>query len=268
MKGPGRLLECEDNWNTTMGLSFGGERVVYRGKDLFNELKTIRWVELLLFGITGRRFDEKQIILFESIWTLGNSYPDPRIWNNRIAAIAGTARSTTSLGICAAVAVSEANIYGRRPDIRAIDFLYRAGRRLDAGEPLETIIRSELERYRVLPGYGRPIVRGDERIQPGRDLARRLGLEHGRYYRLVFEIEETLDRLRYRMKLNAAGLGAALAADQGLSPIEYYRFLLPAFLAGMLPCFIEAQSREEGTFLPIRCESVENLGRVDRRRWT
>jgi hypothetical protein len=266
MKGPQDLIAHEDKWVTKMGLSFGGERVVYRGKDLFSELKTIRWVELLLFGITGRRFEENQILLFEGLWTLGSSYPDPRIWNNRIASLAGTARTTTSLGIGAAIAVSEASIYGRIPDIRAIDFLIRTARKLDQGIALYDIIRSELKKYRVLPGFGRPMVNGDERIRPGRELAERLGYENGKYFRLVFEIEETLTQHRYRMKMNAAGLGAALAADQGLDPIEYYFFLTPGFLAGMLPCYIDALDHAEATFLPLSCERIEYTGR-EKRAW-
>jgi len=82
MTSPEKLLEAEDNWQTAMGLSFPGERVVIRGKDLFTELKDMRWMELLLFAITGRRFSENEIKLFEGIWVLCSSYPDPRVWNN------------------------------------------------------------------------------------------------------------------------------------------------------------------------------------------
>ena len=38
-----------------MGRFFPGQRVVFRGADLHRDLKGIDWVELYLFGITGRR---------------------------------------------------------------------------------------------------------------------------------------------------------------------------------------------------------------------
>ena len=126
MRGPQTLLDAENNWETDLGAWFPGERVVFRGKDLFQELGNSSWMGLLLFGITGREFNEKQIRLFEGIWTICSSYPDPRIWNNRVAALTGTVRSTSTLAVSAGNAVSEALIYGRRPVTYSIDFMFRA----------------------------------------------------------------------------------------------------------------------------------------------
>lgn len=267
MKGPAALFEHEDNWVTRMGMVFAGERVVFRGKDLFSELRDIRWMELFLFGITGRRFTENQVRLFETIWTLGTSYPDPKIWNNRIASLAGTARSTCALGIGAAISISEATIYGRRPDVRAIDFLFRARRMLESGMVLPEIISTELKKFRVIAGYGRPMINADERIRPVREVADSLGFGDGFYLGLIFRIEEAILDMRYRYKLNAAALGAALAADQGLSTTEYYLYLNPSFIAGMMPCYIEASEKEEGTFMPMPCHRLTYLGR-NNRNWS
>lgn len=250
-----------------MGMVFAGERVVFRGKDLFTELRDVRWMELFLFGITGRRFNERQVRLFEAIWSLGTSYPDPRIWNNRVTSLAGTARSTANLGVAAATAVSEASIYGRRPDVRAIDFLLRTRRKLDAGQDLQDLVLDELATHRGIPGYGRPLVNRDERIQPVCEVARELGFGDGPHLHLIFRIEEMLMVNRYRMRMNAAALGAALAADQGLSVREYYMYLIPSFLGGMLPCYIEALDRQEGTFLPLSCDQLAYEGR-SARPWT
>src|SRR5919106_230924 len=88
MRGPEQLFESEDHWVTSMGAWFPGERVVLRGKDLFHDLKDLSWMALLLFGITGRIPDERQVRLFEGIWALSTSFPEPRLWNNRVAALA------------------------------------------------------------------------------------------------------------------------------------------------------------------------------------
>ena len=93
MRGPEKLLENENHWETRMGGWFPGERVVYRGQDLHVDLKDMSWMELYVYGITGRRFDEKQLKILNAIWA-NTSYPEPRLWNNRVAALAGTARST------------------------------------------------------------------------------------------------------------------------------------------------------------------------------
>jgi len=267
MKGPKILLENEDHWRTRMGLVFAGKRVVFRGKDLFRDLKHTRWMELYLYGITGRQFDDRQIRLFEGMWTIGTSYPDPRIWNNRVAALAGTARSTATLAVSAATAVSEASVYGRRPDIRAIDFLKRSLVLCREGRDLISILKEELQRYRGIPGYARPLINDDERIVPMMALAGDLGYGDGLYVNHAFRIEEVLLSHRYRMKMNGAALGAALAADQGLSVEEYYRFMVPCFNGGILPCYIDAREHEEATLLPLRCSRVVNTG-IQKRNWT
>ena len=150
MSSPASLLRSEDHWPTRMGAWFPGERVVFRGKDLHVDLGNLTWMELYLYSITGRRFKKSELRVLNAIWTY-TSFPDPRLWNNRIAALAGTTRSTGALGISAATAVSEASIYGRRPDIRAIDFLLRSRRRLAEGSDLESVVKEELEKYRGNP---------------------------------------------------------------------------------------------------------------------
>jgi hypothetical protein len=266
MNGPRTLLDHEQFWVTDMGAWFPGERVVYRGKDLFHELGESSWLALLLYGITGRSFDDNQLRLFDGIWTLCTSYPDPRLWNNRVAALAGTARSTAALAVCAANAVSEASLYGRRPDIRAIDFLLRTQSKLDEGADLETLVREELARHRGILGYGRPLVRRDERIQPVMALAEKLGFADGVHVRLAFAVEQVLLKGRWRLQMNIAATLAGLAADQGLSRTEYYQFMVLSFSAGMFPCYADALEKAEGAFFPLRCERIDYRGAA-RRAW-
>lgn len=263
MKGPDLLQEHVGRLKTRMGAAFVGSRAVFRGHDLHAELKDMDWVELYVFGITGRRFPPEQVRLLHAIWT-HTSYPDARIWNNRVAGLAGTARSTGNLGIAAALAVSEASIYGRGIDIRAIDFLIRAKKHVDSGGSLAEKVAEELRARRSIAGYGRPIAAGDERIKPTLALARSLGLADGPHLRLAFAVEEVLLAGRWRQRMNYGGLAAALAADLGLSPREYYLFLFPAFLAGMAPCYIEAEQRPEGSLFPLACSHILYQGPAKR----
>ena len=264
MKGPLELLAYEDCWKTQIGLVFPGERVVFRGKDLFHEMKDMRWMELLLYGITGRRFNENQIRLFEGIWVLSTSYPDPRIWNNRVAALAGTARSTPILAVGAALSVSEAKIYGYKPIVGAYDFIVQTKTRMAQGEALEEILLRDINKFRSIPGYSRPFGNTDERIEPLLTLADKLGFGHGEHTTLAFQIEEFFEKNRYRLKINVAALAAALSADQGLSCREYYQYLTPCFIGGMLPCFIDTQTSKEGVFLPLSCERITYEGKPPR----
>lgn len=263
--GPDLLQENVGVLKSSMGTFYPGSHVIFRGHDLHADLKDMDWMELYVFGITGRRFSNEQLRLMHSIWTY-TSYPDVRLWNNRVAALAGNSRSTGNLGVAAALAVSEASIYGRGIDMRTIDFLIRTRRQLEEGGSIEECIRQELELHRSIAGYGRPLINGDERNKHMLTLAQNLGLDHGPHLRLAFALEETLLAGRWRMKMNYAALAAALGADIGLSPREYYLFMFPAFLAGMQPCFIEASDRPEGTLYPIPCTNIL-YGGESRRSW-
>jgi hypothetical protein len=264
-KGPELLQEHVGVLKSRMGTFIPGSHVIFRGKDLHVDLKDMDWMELYVFGITGRHFSPEQLRLMHSIWTY-TSYPDVRLWNNRVAALAGSVRSTGNLGVAAALAVSEASIYGRGIDMRAIDFLLRTRKRLQDGGTLEECIRSELDHHRSIAGYGRPLINGDERNPHILALAEKLNLNKGGYLQLAFDVESFLFAGRWRMKMNYAGLVAALIADLGFSPQEYYLFAFPAFLAGVQPCLIEASESPEGTLYPMACTDILYEGR-SKRSW-
>jgi citrate synthase len=265
MKNAQMLFEYEDHWETKMGAWFPGERVVVRGKDLFTELKDLRWMALLLYGITGRMPTEKQVRLFEAIWALTISYPDPRLWNNRIAALGGTTRTTAALAIGAATAVSEALIYGNRINMLTIDFFLRLKTQMDKGISLIEVVERELKLYGKIGGYGRPIVRQDERIKPLMALVEELGFAERPYIQLAFAVEKILAQ-RKGLSMNISGVAAALAVDQGFSRHEYHQYLVMGFSAGMFPCYADAKAKPEGCFFPLRCDRIQYEGKP-RRVW-
>ena len=265
MNGPDLLQENSDCLKSSMGACFPGERAVFRGHDLHADLKDMDWIELYVFGITGRRFNPKQVRLLHAIWVC-TSYPDARIWNNRVAGLAGSARSTGALGIAAALAVSEASIYGGGTYIPTISFLMRTRKALDNGAALADCVQDELKKHRGIAGYGRPLTSRDERLVPIMDLSHSLGLGDGPHVRLAFAVDELLLNGRWRLRMNYGAIAAALCADLGLSPREYYLFVFPAFLAGMPPCYIESAQRPEGTLFPLSCAHIRYEG-VPKRQW-
>ncbi|NIX36081.1 MAG: hypothetical protein GWN10_18035, partial [Nitrospinaceae bacterium] len=62
-------------------------------------------------------------------------------------------------------------------------------------------LKKEIRRLRQIPfGYGRPIINGDERVPHALNLARELGFDQGEHVRLALEIEDALNKMRYRAK--------------------------------------------------------------------
>lgn len=264
MKGLKLLQESAGRLKTKMGACFPGTHAVFRGHDLHAELKDMDWVELYVFGITGRRFSPEQIRLLHAIWTY-TSYPDARLWNNRVAALASSARSSANLGITAALAISEATIYGGQAGVRAIEFLIRAKKKVDQGANLEELVLTEAHERRIY-GYGRPINSKDERIPWMMALVCRLGLDGGPHLKLAFEVEKLLLLRNPALHMNYAALHAALIADMGLSMREYQILRIPTFLAGMPPCVVDAAEKPEGTLFPTSCSAVDYEG-VEKRAW-
>ncbi len=259
------LHQFEDHWPTELGaVSVADGTVTFRGHDLLNALEDLSWMDLLMYGITGRRFSPAQLELFQGLWKISASYPEPRIWNNRVAALGGSARSTPGLSLGAAIAVTDATIYGQRPMISVFDFLQRARAAREAGEPLQDFVARELKTYRGIPGYGRPLRSEDERIAPAQRLAHRLGLGGGPHTQLAMDVANVLKQ--YRMGINIAAITAALTADQGVTVPEYKRMAILAFAAGLIHCEFDATRHPEGTLFPIRCDRLQYRG-PQRRAW-
>ncbi len=264
MNGPDLLSLRAGRVQTSIGACYPGSHAVFRGLDLHRSLGRTDWVDLYVFGITGRRLSAAQICMLHAIW-VNTSYPDARLWNNRVAALAGSTRSSANLGVVAALALSEASVYGGLAGLRAIDFLQRAKRQVDAGAALADVVMTEARTHRVY-GYGRPINSHDERLPWIMALARELGLADGPHLRLAFETEAVLLTHYPQLRMNYAALHAALIADMGLTPREYQLLRIPTFLAGVAPCVVDSASQPEGTFLPTACAGVAYAG-VAARAW-
>lgn len=264
MNGPEYLSQKTGKLQTTMGGFFPGSHVVFRGQTLHTDLKDMDWMALYLFGICGRRFTAAQLDLMNALWTY-TSYPDARIWNNRIAALSGSARSTGNLGLAAALAVSEAHIYGRGNEVQAITFFIATQKRLTAGGELGECLQEEIRTHRRIAGYGRPLVNADERLGPIMAKAAQLELDQGPHIRLAFAIERFLLDSGRNLRMNYGAVVSAFGADLGLSPEEFYLFMIPSFLAGMPPCFLEARHAVEGSLFPLRCTDISYEGPPSRK---
>lgn len=262
MSGPETLKAHEGPMRTNMGACFPGERTVFRGYDLHAEFKHAEWIDLYIFSITGRRLTQSELKLLQGVWVY-TSYPDPRLWNNRVAAMTGSGRGTGAQALGAAIATSEAAIYGRQPEIAVGDFLRRALIRTRAGESLEKVIREELAKHKRLLGYGRPVATldVDERIPVTLELMQKEGIEPGPHLKLAFEVEKVLSEVVLRpLPMTYSAMVVAIPLDMGFTPLECYLYMQPCFIAGMVPCYLEALERPEGATFVLRCDHVHYDG--------
>lgn len=264
MSGPQTLAEHVGILRTRVGAAFPGQRAVFRGHDLHRELKDLDWLSLCAFGIFGRHVPREQIQLMASAFVY-SSYPDARLWNNRVAALAGTTRSTPNLAISAAQAISEATIFGRGNEFRALDFFYKTQQALDEGASLPDYLENFLRCGGRLAGYGRPISTSDERMPLTLALAKELKLTDGPYLKLAFDIDRYFESTGRPLRMNLSSLLSAFAADFGWTTREYNMQMFGAFLAGMHPCYLEAADKPPGAMFPTPCADVHYEGEPPRR---
>lgn len=265
MKGPAFLADHADILHTRVGAAFPGSHAVFRGHDLHRDLKDMDWLSLCALGITGRQVPSAHLKLFSSIWVY-TSYPDARLWNNRIAALAGTTRSTPNLAISAAQALSEATIFGRGNEFRALDFFLKTRQALDAGVSLPDHLEGFLKGGGRMAGYGRPISSTDERMPLAMARARELGVADGPYVALAYEIDRYFESTGRPLRMNLSALVSAFAADFNWTPREFNMMVFVCFLAGMFPCYVEAADKPPGALFPVRCADVQYEG-VGVRDW-
>lgn len=259
------LLNTESHWVTRKGKAFLSDRVVMHGKDLHKELCNYNWIHLYLYAVLGRDPGENVAKMINYYW-VSSSYADPSIWPNHVTALAGTVRSTASLALMAGLSISEASLYGRRPEVRALDFFYRAGRWCDDGGQLIDFVDQEKAKGRILYGYGRPLAKTDERIFYTLEKAKELGLADGRHLKMALDVQRHLEE-KHGYAMNVAAVHAGLAADMGLTCQEYQLILSPGFVTGMAPCYQDARDNPEGSFFPVRCCSVK-YGGPEKRDWS
>ena len=224
---------------TSAGIVVPGKYAFMRDLDIHKDMPNWPWMKGWLFAVTGRQFSDAEVRLVEGIW-LYTSYPDVRLWNNRVAAFAASARSTPSLGLAAGISSSEAYVFGRQPDFQAVSFIQRVVSRAATGVELEGLIDEELATFGRVAGYGRPLNSEDERMAPLKALARSLDLAEGPHERAVAEVGALLQRRKKRLAPNYAALASAFGADLGLSPREYVAVVSLCFVAGMVLFWVTA----------------------------
>lgn len=264
IKGKEILIDSEDMWRSSMGGSVPGERAVFRGKDVFSEFKDSSWLELQYFCITGKMPSKAAAKFLNGMYCMCFNYPDPRIWCNRVSALAATTSSTAQLAVSASSSVTEAEIYGGPTGIKAMEFLFGLKNEIDNGSSMSKVIKEELKKNKAIFGYGRPVLPVDERVKPALDLLAELNLDKREFIQLILEVDKFLRNSRYKLQLNIAGVFAAFCADEKLKSKDIYYLTVTSFSIGMLACYLDASEKPPGSFFPLRCNRISYNGNKNR----
>lgn len=206
-----------------------------------------------LFCVTGRMFEPSHVKVLEQLW-IATGYPDARIWCNRVAGYMGSARVDPGFSMSAAIAASNGVSYG----FRACRLAYQVQSSIPQDEA-ERIrwADAQLSEQRILPGYGRPIHRHDERIAFALKSLAGAGLRAGPALKRAFWLHQHLQRAK-GIEINISALWAAVCIDFGIVAREYDSFMVLMFAPGYAAVHADQRSRSAFSFLSGHQTQVDN----------
>lgn len=231
----GELLTCveliDDPPVARMRLDVGDHEL--RGKLVFGELLGKKsFMQVAALAVAGVEISESDGQLLEDIGVLAQ-LADPRIWPltvaKRIAANNGSLAEAVTAGIASLCTDQMTGL----PSAGFMRFLDRVESEVLHGRTVESVVLGALDRGERIPGVGRPVLRGDERVPPMLEAIRR----HGRRGRASVLLSLEVDRVLAREKglhVNSAGLCGAVMRDFGFSPDAAAAFCLIYFLVPVL----------------------------------
>lgn len=264
------LTQLHQHYPTSSGLAFLSECSIFKNKDLHHELGSLDWFSLNLFGITGREFQQKELEVLNYIW-LSTSYADIRIWPNRIAALASSARTTPILAMVGGIASCDAELFVAKPLVSCLSMYLSIGKQLETrkqehkNSSLNTIIEEKINSKKTIFGYGRPITSTDERVPHLVKFLHERDMDNGRYFKMAFKIEAILKEKK-NIQMNIAALYAAVCADFGFNEVQMNLFVSLLVYAGMPPCYLDTLEKPAGTLLPLKCSDIAYT-REETRAW-
>jgi citrate synthase len=243
-----------------------GQSVQSHGFDLTEELVgKYSYMQVIMLNATGRMPDKRLADWIEAVH-ICLSWPDPRIWCNRIGALGGTVGLTPITATAAGLMASDSRSYGGRTLVEGLNLIQRTKKAIDNGAPIESFIDGELRKHGGKPhlmGYSRPIAKGDERIPAMERVTKHLGFKVGAHLKLAYQIENILSQ-RFDEKMNINGYISGFLADQGYTPEEVHQIFSVMVFSGITACYVDTIARPRGTFAPLGVEDAVYMGKPAR----
>lgn len=238
-----------------------GDDVFIHGHGLFADLLgRVSWFQLLVLNITGRLPERRLADWLEGTF-MCLSWPDARIWCNQIATYAGALRAPPTAAASAGIMASESRLYGPGTALACSAFIREAQHAFERGTTPAEIISAycKRNRTRAIPGFARPVAKGDERVAAMNQYAAALGFAVGKHMAVANAIEqELLDGAGESM--NLAGYITAFLSDQEFTPVEIHALYAVCVESGLLACYREAVTNPPDSFLPLRVDDINYIG--------
>lgn len=260
------MTDYWDQYRNTIRTKRGGwirgEKILSHGYSLMDDLVGKKsYFQIMLMNIMGE-LPERRLGDWVEATHSCLSFPDARIWCNQIGALAGTSQALPLDGILSGILASDSTMYGPGMAPDTYKFLTAAKQEYQAGSTIEAIVVKRSRRKGtkpLIPGFGRPLATGDERVNRMEVVAKELGYEVGETLQLAYEIEQYLLQ-HYGESMNLATYTVAFLMDQGFDAAQIQVAGSLMVTAGVVACYMDALGKPPETFLPLRCDDIEYTG--------
>ncbi len=237
-----------------------GDAIYNHGYSMMDDLVGYKsFYQVLLLNITGRMPDKRLADWIEAS-CICLSWPDPRIWCNKIGTFAGSMRCSPVVGVSMGILASDSRMYAAGAVKPGASFIVQALKKNKNGRSVLDIIEDELQHKTAIMGFKRPLATGDERIPPLERTSKALGFGIGEHLELAYEIDNKLQH-HYKESMNVLGYCVAFLSDQGLTPDEIARTYSTWVHSGVHACYAEAYDNPPESFLPLRCNDIDYQGK-------
>lgn len=250
-------------WRQKAWSGLGGvnpdQTVTLAGYDLFSELVGKISLASCIHLYLKKSLPSPQVERLLSAIVTATVYPDIRIWPNRAVAFCATGNTGNAAGIASGMLGMEGLMFGGDCVSHSFKFLADLRESEKQGNSIEEEIEKLDFSVTRIPGFGRPLVKGDERLKPILQVARECGLDNGEWLKLGRRVEKLLAP-KNKIMLNAAGLMACLLGDMKFSCSEIRAFGAFAPVISLFGVFNEHSRPDAKPVFPLAIEDIEYVG--------
>jgi hypothetical protein len=251
----GKIYSQKGGWRVGSGITTHGYSLL---DDIHGKCSVF---QVIIMNVTGRLPDKRLADFVEGLF-ICLSWPDARIWCNKVGAFCAMTRASPTAAIASGGLAGDSTMYGPGT-VPAIDAFIKCAHEyiVEGGGSVENFIDENGYRGGKLyaPGFARPLAKGDERITAMRRYARELGFVPGVYENMVNQIEEHL-ALREGEGLNLAGYFTAFMYDREYSMHELMGITAWCISTGVYASYFEQIDRPPEAFLALKVDDIDYSG--------
>ncbi|MBU1107968.1 MAG: hypothetical protein KKB51_14945 [Candidatus Riflebacteria bacterium] len=263
IKASGRDIATLRLWQQKAYSGLGGvnpdQSVTLAGYDLFSELVGNLSLAGCFHLYIKKCLPSPQVEKLLSAIVAATAYPDIRIWPNRAVALCASSGTGNAAGVSCGMLGVEGLMFGGNCVAECFRFLCDIREGESKGISIERQIDNLESMKQKIPGFGRPLVKGDERLKPILRVAGECGLDSGVWLSTGRRVEALLDK-KYGIQLNAAGLMACLLGDMDYSYTEVRAFGVFMPVISFFGIFHEHSRLDASSIFPLAINDIEYLG--------